>query len=63
MTAEPIRALESVGFDWGTSKNVLASIWSERFQQLREFNVQFGHCGSHNGTLPTPLRFNVIIVG
>ena len=44
MTAERIRALESVGFDWGTSKHNLEYIWSERFQQLREFKVQFGHC-------------------
>ena len=44
MTAERIRALESVGFDWETRKTDLASIWEERFQQLREFKVQFGHC-------------------
>ena len=44
MTEERIRALESVGFDWETSKTDLASIWGERFQQLREFKVQFGHC-------------------
>jgi hypothetical protein len=44
MTAEHIRALDGVGFDWGTRKTVLKSTWSERFEQLREFNVQFGHC-------------------
>jgi hypothetical protein len=44
MTEERIRALESVGFDWRTSKTDFASIWGECFQQLREFNVQFGHC-------------------
>ena len=40
MTAERIRELESIGFDWGTSKTV----WSVRFQQLCEFKAQFGHC-------------------
>ena len=45
MTAERIRELERVGFfDWGTRKNDLGSTWSLRFQQLREFKVQFGHC-------------------
>ena len=31
MTAERIRALDAVGFDWGTSKSKtdLSSIWSE----------------------------------
>ena len=40
MAEERIRELESLGFDWGTSKTNLASIWSVRFQQLCEF----GHC-------------------
>ena len=43
MTAEHIRALDGIGFDWGTSKTDLASIWNVRFQQLCEFKVQFGH--------------------
>ena len=44
MTAERIQELESVGFQWGTSKTDLRSSWNERFEQLREFKVQFGHC-------------------
>ena len=40
MTAELIRALESVGFEWKTS----AAVWNERIAQLREFKEQFGHC-------------------
>ena len=40
VTAEHIRALECIGFDWGSSK----TDWSVRFQQLSEFKVQFGHC-------------------
>ena len=40
MTEERIRELESVGFKWETS----TFIWSVRFQQLREFKMQFGHC-------------------
>jgi hypothetical protein len=49
MTEERIRELESIGFDWRTTKGRttktdLASIWSARFQQLREYKVQSGHC-------------------
>ena len=44
MTEERIRALESAGFDWGTIRPDFSTIWDERFQQLREFKVQFGHC-------------------
>ena len=39
MPAERIRALESIGFDWETSK----TDWSVRFQQLCEFKTKFGH--------------------
>jgi hypothetical protein len=41
MTAERIRELESVGFECGTSS---AALWNERFEQIREFNMQIGHC-------------------
>jgi len=44
MTEERIRALESISFNWGTTKAAVASVWYERFQELREFKVQFGHC-------------------
>jgi hypothetical protein len=44
MPDEHIRALEGIGFDWGTNKTELASIWNVRFQQLLEFRIQFGHC-------------------
>ena len=40
MTEEHIRALESIGFDWGKTK----TDWIARFQQLREYKIQFGHC-------------------
>ena len=40
MTDEHIRALNGIGFDWGTSQ----TDWSVRFQQLCEFKMQFGHC-------------------
>ena len=40
MTAERIRQLESVGFEWDTT----VGLWNERFEQMREFKVQFGHC-------------------
>ena len=44
MSAEHIRALESIGFDWGTTRADLESSWSVRFQQLCEYKVQSGHC-------------------
>jgi len=44
MTEDRIRELESIGFDWGTSKTDVASIWSVRIQEIREFKEQFGHC-------------------
>ena len=40
MTAEHIRVLESVGFDWGTNY----ASWNALLEQLLEFKVQFGHC-------------------
>ena len=43
MTAEHIRALDSIGFDWGTSKTDSTTIWNARFRELCEFKVQFGH--------------------
>ena len=44
MTAEHIRALDGIGFNWGTKRSDLASVWKVPFQQLCEFKLQFGHC-------------------
>jgi len=44
MTAEHIRALNAIGFDWGTSKTALAAIWNEQFEQLCEYKAKFGDC-------------------
>ena len=44
MTAERVRALDGIGFDWGKSKTDFASMWRLQFQQLCEFKAQFGHC-------------------
>ena len=41
---ERIRALDGIGFDWGTSKNDVASVWRVRFQELCEFRAKFGDC-------------------
>ena len=44
MTAEHIRKLNGVGFEWEMSKIDFSSIWKEQFfQQLCEFKAQFGH--------------------
>ena len=51
VTAERIRALNGIGFDWGTAKN---SSWGERFQQLCEFKEQFGHCLVPNSYADNP---------
>ena len=37
MTAERIRDIEEIGFEWDTA-------WNERCEQLCEFKIQFGHC-------------------
>ena len=39
MPAERIQALDGIGFEW-----LRLLTWDERFQQLRDFKVQFGHC-------------------
>ena len=43
ISAEYIRALDRISFDWGTSKTDFPSNWSVRFQQLCEFKIQFGN--------------------
>ena len=50
MTDERFRELKSIDFDWGTSK----TDWSVRFQQLRQYKAQFGHCfvPQHNAANP-----------
>ena len=53
MTAEHIRALNGIGFDWGTSKSGIDSIWTVRFQQIREYKAQFGHCRAAKPKLST----------
>ena len=40
MTVERIRELESVGFEWEPNDRS----WSECFEQLLEFKLQFGDC-------------------
>jgi hypothetical protein len=55
MTEERIRDLESIRFDWGTTKTDWASIWSVRFQQLCEFKVKVGvTTWCHLIIMPTP---------
>ena len=55
MTAERIRALDGIGFDWGTSKTEWTSTWSERFEQLLEFKLQLGHCLVPPGYAANPM--------
>ena len=43
MTAERSRELDGIGFDWGTGKADLTSIWSVRLQELCDFKSHFGH--------------------
>ncbi|GFH61995.1 hypothetical protein CTEN210_18471 [Chaetoceros tenuissimus] len=39
MTEERIEKLESIGFEWA-----LRSKWNDRFEKLKEFKTQQGHC-------------------
>jgi hypothetical protein len=43
MTAERIQELESVDFELEVRAHN-GSSWSVRFEELREFKEQFGHC-------------------
>ena len=36
-----IKALESIGFDWGSR---LCLKWQERYDELKDFKQEFGHC-------------------
>ncbi|GFH61992.1 hypothetical protein CTEN210_18468 [Chaetoceros tenuissimus] len=40
MTEERVKKLQSIGFLW----NPMDIFWNERFQELREFKAQHGHC-------------------
>jgi hypothetical protein len=51
MTAEHLRALDAIGFEW---KSLRTTNWSVRFQQLCEFKEQFGHCNVPKRYSPNP---------
>ncbi|GFH61945.1 hypothetical protein CTEN210_18421 [Chaetoceros tenuissimus] len=40
MTEERIEKLENIGFVWNTLKDT----WNERYEQLKRFKAQYGHC-------------------
>ena len=42
MTAQRLRALNGIAFDWG--RGTVNLTWNEHFEQLCDFKVQFGHC-------------------
>jgi hypothetical protein len=40
ITDERVRALDEVGFVWDSHK----AVWSERLEELKDFQKEFGHC-------------------
>ena len=55
MKAEHIRALDGIGFDWGTKRPDSASNWNERFEHNcvnASYSLVTASC--HNSILPTP---------
>ena len=40
MTEERVEKLESVGFQW----SLLKDLWNERFEELKEYKAEHGHC-------------------
>jgi len=44
LTAEQIRRLESIGFDFAVQKIRKRKTWDERYNQLLEFHEENGHC-------------------
>ncbi|GFH61991.1 hypothetical protein CTEN210_18467 [Chaetoceros tenuissimus] len=58
MTQERVAKLESLGFVWNRSRDRLKDTWNERFEQLKEYKVQNGHCN-----VPTVYKPNKALFG
>ena len=44
MTDEKLQHLSDMGFEWSVKKERDDAIWNQRFEELREFNEEHGHC-------------------
>ena len=44
MTDEKLQHLSDMGFEWSVKKERDDAIWNQRFEELREFKDEHGHC-------------------
>ena len=44
MTDEKLQHLEDMGFEWSVMKERNDAVWNQRFEELREFREDQGHC-------------------
>jgi hypothetical protein len=56
MTAERVKLLEQVGFDF--QYNLLEELWQRNFHELKAFYEDYGHCRVPSGYKPNPKLAN-----
>ena len=44
MTDEKLQHLSDMGFEWSVLKERFEAVWNQRFDELREFQEEYGHC-------------------
>ena len=44
LTDQKIEHLEDMGFQWSVKKEREDAMWNQRFEELREFKEEHGHC-------------------
>ena len=44
MTDEKLQHLSDMGFEWSVKKERQDAMWNQRFEELREFKEEHGHC-------------------
>ena len=44
MTNEKLQHLSDMGFEWSVKKERDDAMWNQRFEELREFKDEHGHC-------------------
>ena len=50
MTNEKLQHLSGMGFEWSVKKEREDAMWNQRFEELREFKDEHGHCRVPQGS-------------
>ena len=50
MTNEKLQHLSDMGFEWSVKKERDDAMWNQRFEELREFKDEHGHCRVPQGS-------------